>query len=123
MLVGDGLAERPGVDADRCHVARPIEREMRKYQLGEAIGFFEMRVARHDEGIDPDFLIFPDPRGDSLGIADQRGARTATHQTNAGPEIGADLELVAAATMQLLHALLADRIHAGEYFLGRSHRL
>ena len=47
----------------------------------------------------------------SVGITNQRGTRTAAHQADAGPEIGADLELVAPATVQLRHALLADRIH------------
>ena len=88
MFVGDGLAERPGVDADRRHVARPIEREMRKHQLGEAIRLLEMRIAGHDEGIDADILILPDPRGDGWRITDQRGARAATHQTDAGQRLG-----------------------------------
>ena len=81
-----------------------------------------MRIAGHDEGIDADILIFPDPRRDGLGIADQRGARAAAHQADAGPEIGTDLELVAASAMQLRHALLADRIHPREDLLRRSHR-
>ena len=65
----------------------------------------------------PIVLIFPDPRRDRLGIADQRGARAAPHQADAGPEVRADLELVAPAAVQLHHALLADRIHAREDFL------
>src|SRR5689334_11292125 len=82
-----------------------------------------MRVARHDEGIDADILILPDPRRDRLGITDQRGARAPAHQADAGPEVWADLELVAAAAMQLGHAMLADRIHPREYLLCRRHRL
>ena len=67
----------------------------------------------------PSVVIFPDPRRDRRRIADQRGAGAAAHQTDAGPEIGADLELVAAAAMQLRHALLADRIHPREDLLRR----
>ena len=79
-----------------------------------------MRVAGHDEGIDADILIFPDPRRDGFGVTNQCRARTATHQADAGPEIRADLELVTAAAMQLRHALLADRIHPREDLLRRS---
>src|SRR5438552_10437173 len=82
-----------------------------------------MRVAGNDEGIDPDILVFPDPRGDGWGIADQCGAGAATYQADASPEIGADLELIATAAVQFRHALLADRIHPRENLLGRSHRL
>ena len=71
----------------------------------------------------PIVLIFPDPRRDGLGIADQRRAGAAAHQADAGPEIGADLELVAAAAVQLRHALLADRIHPREDLLRRGDRL
>ncbi len=48
------------------------------------------------------------------GIADQRRSGAAAHQADAGPEIGADLQLVAAPAVQLHHASLADRIHARE---------
>src|SRR4051812_6475495 len=70
-----------------------------------------MRVARHDEGIDADVLILLDAGRDSLGVADQRRAGAATHETDTGPQIRGDLELVALAAMELRHALLADRIH------------
>src|SRR5438045_1959503 len=110
MFVGDGLAERSGVDADRRHIARPIEREQRKHQFGEAKGLLQMRVAGHDEGIDPDILVFPDPRGDGWGIADQCGAGAVTYQADASPEIGADLELVATAAEIFRLAVLAARV-------------
>ena len=55
--------------------------------------------------------------GHGLRIADQRRAGAAAHQADAGPEVGADLQLVAAAAVQPAHALLADRIHAGEHGL------
>ena len=59
----------------------------------------------------------------SFGVADQRGAGAAAHQADAGPEIGADFELVAPAAVQLGHALLPDRIEAREDFLRRGDRL
>ena len=97
--------------------------QQRKHQLGEAIGFFEMRIAGHDEGIDADILIFPDPRRHGLRIADQRRSRAAAHQADAGPQVRADLELVAATAMQLRHALLSDRVHSREDLLRRGHGL
>ena len=54
-----------------------------------------------------------------LGIADQRGAGAAAHQADAGPEIGADLELVAPPAVQARHALLADRIECARRPLRR----
>ena len=57
MLVRDGLAKRPGVDAKRRDVAGLLQGEQRKHQFGEAIGFLEMRIARQDKGIDADLLI------------------------------------------------------------------
>src|SRR6202011_641592 len=95
----------------------------RKYQLGKTIGFLEMRIARHDEGVDADVLILLDPRRDSWGIADQRRSRATAYQADAGPEVRADLELVAAPAMQLRHALLADRVHPREDLLRGSHGL
>ncbi len=31
-----------------------VQRQQREHQLGEAIGFLEVRIAGHDEGIDAD---------------------------------------------------------------------
>ena len=57
-----------------------------------------------------------------FGVADQRRAGAAAHQADAGPEVGADLELVAPAAVQRGHALLADRVHAREDALRRGDR-
>ena len=65
----------------------------------------------------PERHVLLHPLGHRLGVADQRRAGAAAHQADAGPEIGADLELVAPAAVQPAHALLADRIHAGEHGL------
>src|SRR6185312_1002733 len=95
-------------------VAVILQREVREHQFGETIGLFEMRIAGQDESIDADILIFLDPRRHRFGITHQSGAGPAAYETNAGPQVRADLELVAPAAMQLRHALLTDRIHARE---------
>src|ERR1700736_6262935 len=109
MFVGDGFAERPGIDAKRRHIARLHARQQRKYQLGKTIGFLEMRIARHDEGVDADVLILLDPRRDSWGSAAQPLPRATGYEPEPGPGVGADLEFPAAPAMQLRHTLLADR--------------
>ena len=45
-------------------------------------------------------------------------AGTAAHQADPGPRFGFRLELVAPPAMQLRHALLADRVEAGQGLLG-----
>ena len=85
--------------------------EFGEQQLRDLVGLLEMGIAGGDHGLDPQRLIFAQSLRDRLGIADQRRARAAAHQADAGPQIGRDLELVAAAAaMQRDHALLADRI-------------
>jgi hypothetical protein len=118
-LVANDLAKWPSVNAKRRDLAALLAREQREHQLGEAIGFLKMRIARHDEGIDADALILLDPRRHGLGIADQRRSGAAADETHAGPEIRADLEPVSQAAMQLCHALLPNRIHARKDFLRR----
>ena len=66
----------------------------------------------------PSAMILLHARRHSRRIADQRGSRAAAHQADAGPKIGADLELVAASAVQLHHAFLTDRIHARKDRLG-----
>ena len=68
----------------------------------------------------PIVLILPDAGRDRLGVADQRRAGAAAHQTDAGPQVRGDLELVARAAMQLRHALLADGVHPGKVLLRQS---
>ena len=46
------LAERPGVDPERRAVRGVRQRQQREHQLGEAVGFLEVRVAGEDEGVD-----------------------------------------------------------------------
>ncbi len=56
----------------------------------------------------PEIDVFLHPRRHLRRVADQGGARAASHQADTSPEIRADFQLVAAAAMQLHHALLAD---------------
>ena len=103
---------------DRLRPFRRVrERKQRKDQLGEAVGFLEMRVAGEDERIDADRAIVFHPRRNFVGRADQRGPGSASHQADAGPQVRADHELVAAAAVQRAHAALADRVHAREHRL------
>src|SRR6202166_730249 len=80
-----------------------------------------MRIAGHDEGIDADVLILADSRSYRFGIANECGAGAAARQSDTGPEVRADLEPVAASTVQLRHALLPDRIHPRKDFLRRGY--
>ena len=95
-----------------------LQRQQREDQLGKPVALFQMRVAGENEGLDPELHVFLHPGRDRLGVAHQRRPGAAAHQAHAGPQIGADLELVAPAAVQPAHPLLAHRIHAGEDFLG-----
>ena len=69
-----------------------------------------MRVAGADHRVDPRRLILAQALGHRLGRADERGAGAGAHEADAGPEVRADLEPVAAAAMQGEHPLLADAV-------------
>ena len=57
------------------------------------------------------------------GIADQRRARAAAHQADAGPQVRADLELVAPPAMQRRHALWPTESMRAKTLLRRGDRL
>ena len=76
-----------------------------------------MRVAREDETLDPQVRVLLDARGDLLWVADQRRPGTATHQADAGPQIGRDLQVVAPPVMQRGHAPLTLGVEARERLL------
>ena len=103
----------------RSVAGRRLQRQLREDELGEAIAFLEMRIAGQDEAIDAERHILLHALGDLVRIADQRRAGAAAHQSDAGPEVRADLELVAPPAMQARHALLADRVEARKGLLGR----
>ena len=113
----------PVLTASVGALRRVRQRQQREDQLGEAVGFLEMRVAGQDEGVDADRPVLLHPRRDFLGRADQRRSGAAAHQADAGPEVGADHELVAPAAMQRAHPALADRVHAREDRLRLGDRL
>src|SRR5581483_2266954 len=68
-----------------------------KQQLGDLVGFLEMRVARGDDRVDAERLVFPEPRRNRRGVADERRARAAADETDARPEVGGDDQPVALA--------------------------
>ena len=90
----------PVLTASVAALRRVRQRQEREDQLGEAVGLLEMRVAGQDEGVDADRPVLLHPRRHLLGRADQRRPGAAAHQADAGPQIGADHELVAPAAME-----------------------
>src|SRR5690606_13411191 len=87
---------------------------MREQQLGDAVGFFQVRVAGKNEGVDTQVSVFADALGHRWPVTYQRRTSTAPYQADPGPEIGADFQVVLTAAVQSGHALLADRIETGE---------
>ena len=73
-----------------------------------------MRITGENEGVDAQIRIFLHTRSDSRAIADQRRSCAGTHQTDTGPEIRIDFQLVAVAAVQRCHAVLTDGIGFGE---------
>ena len=84
--------------------------KMRKQEFGDAIGLFQMRIARADERVDSQVGVFAHALRDGFRVADERRAGPAADQSHAGPKIGTDFECVAVAGVQAAHPLLADRI-------------
>jgi hypothetical protein len=90
-----------------------------------------MRIAGEDELVDPDGGVLGDPVG-HLGVtADQRGAGTAAHQSDAGPQVGRYLQAAGVAPRPGAPALLVQGHHpplplglaAGQTGLRGAHRL
>ena len=113
----------PVLTANARPLRRMRQRQQREDELGEAIGFLEVRIAGEDERVDADRHVLLHARRHRLRVADQRGSGAAAHQPDARPQVGADLELVAPAAMQRRHAPLPDRIHAREDALRLGDRL
>jgi hypothetical protein len=91
---------------------------VREQQFGDAVRLFQVWITGEDEGVDAQVGVFLDARGHGRAIAHQRGAGTAAHQADAGPQVGADFQVVATAAVQRSHALLAHRIEARQGSLG-----
>jgi hypothetical protein len=47
-------------------------------------------VSKKNEILKTEGGVFPDPRGNLLGVADKRRARAAAHQAHACPEVRPD---------------------------------
>src|SRR5690349_1865451 len=90
------------------------------------VSFLDMRLAREDEVVEADRMIFLDQRGDLLMAAHDRRSRAATHQAVACPKMRRDLEIAHArrgerrdvAAMQRVHSPLPGRLRASEDSLG-----
>ncbi|SSW79391.1 Uncharacterised protein [Klebsiella pneumoniae] len=76
-----------------------------------------MWVAGEDKVADAERLIFADAFRYLLRITYQRGTRAAAHQSDAGPQIGRNAQIIARSLMQGAHPRLAGRVHAGEDLL------
>ena len=84
VQIGHGFSKRAARIA-AAQLFLHIHPQQREDQLGKPIGFLEMRLAREHKGVYAQIGIFLDAVGHSLGAAHQGRARTATHQTHAGP--------------------------------------
>ena len=72
-----------------------------------------MRIAGCDDGLHAKRLVFPQAFGNGFRTADQGGANTVAHQADAGPQVGADFQLVTPAAVQVQLTQLADGIGVG----------
>src|ERR1700751_2144957 len=95
-----------------------VQRKQRKQQLGDTIGFFQIRVSGKNETFDSNLSVFFHSSSHRFRIPDYRGAGSTTHQANSGPKIRTDLEPFAVSTMQLAHPFLAFGIESGKSLLG-----
>jgi len=67
-------------------------------------------MAGQDELIEPEVVVLEDALSHLLVAADQGRAGPWTHQTDPGPEVRADFEILPGATVQRQHPLLADLV-------------
>src|SRR5437660_6780985 len=59
-----------------------VDPEFREQQFRDLVSFFQMRIARGDHGLDAERLVFAQPFGDRHGIANERGAGAAAHESD-----------------------------------------
>lgn len=117
LIAADGFAKRTGVHATRLRRGPVFQRQQRHHQLSKAVRFFQMWVTGEDKVADAERLIFADAFRYLLRITYQRGTRAAAHQSDAGPQIGRNAQIIARSLMQGAHPRLAGRVHAGEDLL------
>src|ERR1039458_10600631 len=67
--------------------------------LAERVGLLDVGVAGEDELADPELVVLGHQVGDLLVAADHGGTGAGAQQTDAGPQVGIDLEAVAAAAV------------------------
>src|SRR3954454_9116485 len=83
-----------------------------KHLLADPPGLLQVRIAGEDELVETECRVLGDPLGDLLVAADQRGRGALAHQSDAGPEVGRDLEAAGAGAdrspVQRGHARLPD---------------
>src|ERR1700723_2731808 len=99
---------------------------MRQYEFSETIGFLEKWHTGDDEHIRSHAAIIVEAGKHLLCTADQRGAGTVSHQSDARPQVWRDLQFPQisrlAASVKRGHPLLPDRIDPGDIGLGASDR-
>lgn len=95
LIAADGFAKRTGVHATRLRRGPVFQRQQRHHQLSKAVRFFQMWVTGEDKVADAERLIFADAFRYLLRITYQRGTRAAAHQSDAGPQIGRNAQIIA----------------------------
>src|ERR1700685_4484315 len=81
-----------------------------------------MGMARQNQLIEPELVIFGDALRHLLMAADEGGPGSGPDQTDAGPQIRAHLEVAAVPTVQREHPLLPDRFALREQLLSSRHQ-
>src|SRR5215213_544041 len=94
-----------------------VHPEFGEYQLGEAVGLFQVRVTAENEGVDAELFVFPHPIRDGVLVTDESCACSAAHQSHAGPQVRADLQALPGSVVKRFHARLAVRVHTGKDLL------
>jgi hypothetical protein len=88
-------------------------REDRQDALAEPVRLLQVRVTGQDELGDAEAGVLLDPVRDLGVAADERGARAAADQADAGPQVGGYGEVATvAALVQFAHAPLPFRLAA-----------
>ena len=94
----------------RLRDRRDVDIKQWEQQFADSPGFLKVRVAGEDKTVDAKFSVFIDSFGNGGGIAHQRSTGAAARSAAAGPQVGADLALIASSVVQRRHAMLANRI-------------
>src|ERR1700722_3348364 len=93
----------------------------RQHVLADRVGLLKMGMARQNELVEPELVIFGNPLRHLLMAADECSPGPRADQTDAGPQIRTDLEVAAVSAVQRQHPLLPDRFTLGEKLLRSRH--